>query len=210
MKKRVLAGMLMMILVLASAMSVSAANSRTENVYTSGESVSHYTLDDSDGVFADLDDKVEATIKELNANKATSLSLDIQKALKGKTLLAKVFDLEPVGDHSKCVGENGRGYHEIELTVTTITDKCSNIVVLHYSETRQVWEIVKPVKVDGNKITIQLKDLSPVAIYANVAGGTAVGVSPSTEGTSSAWMLYSAMALIVLGAGVVVSQKKRG
>ena len=207
MKKRILAGMLMMVLVLASAMSVSAANSRTENVYTSGASVSHYTLDDSEGVFADLDDKVEAIIKELNANKATSLSLDIQKALKGKTLLAKVFDLEPVGDHKKCEEQK---YHEVELTVTTITDKCSKIVVLHYSETRGEWEVLTPVKVDGNKITVRFKDLSPVAVYANVAGGTAVGVSPSTEGTSSAWMLYSAMALIVLGAGVVVSQKKRG
>lgn len=195
------------IMVLASAMSVSAAGSRTEQVHTSGASVSYYTLDDSENVFADLDDKVEATIKELNNNKATSLSTDIQKALKGKTLLAKVFDLEPVGEHSKCTTQ---GYHEVELTVTTITDKCSNIVVLHYSETRGEWETLTPVKVDGNKITVRFKDLSPVAVYANVVGGTAVGVSPSTEGVSSTWMLWTAMALIVLGSGVVVSQKKRG
>lgn len=207
MKKRILAVMMMMVLVIASAMSVSAADSRTEEVHTSGASVGSYTLDDSETVFADLDDKVEAVIKELNDNKATSLSTDLQKALKGKTLLAKVFDLEPVGNHDKCTKQ---GYHELELTVSTITDKCSNIVVLHYSETRGEWETLTPVKVDGNKITIRFKDLSPVAVYANVVGGTAVGVSPSTEGVSSTWMLYSAMALIVLGAGVVVSQKKRG
>lgn len=199
------------IMVLASAMSVSAAGSRTEKVHTSGASVSAYTLDDSATAFDEIKkDEVKTIIQELNNNKATSLNIDIQKALKGKTLLANVFDVQPVGDHSKCTGEGGRGYHEIELTVTTITDKCSNIVVLHYSVVRDVWEIVTPTKVDGDKITIQLKDLSPVAVYANVVGGTAVGVSPSTEGVSSAWMLYSAMALIVLGAGVVVSQKKRG
>lgn len=207
MKKRVLAGLMMAVMVLASAMSVSAAGSRTEEVYTSGASAGSYTLDDSDKAFADLDDKVEAVIKELNNNKATSLKLDIQKALKGKTLLAKVFDLEPTGDHSKC---EKQGYHEIELTVSTITDKCSNIVVLHYSEKRAEWETLTPVKVDGNKITVRFADLSPVAVYANVVGGTAVGVSPSTQGISSTWMLYAAMALIVLGSGVVVYQKKRG
>ena len=201
------------IMVLASAMSVSAADSRTEQVHTSGASVSYYTLDESEtallsGIKTEAKkEEVKAIIKELNDNKATALSTDIQKALKGKTLLAYVFDIDPVGDHAKC---KEQGYHEIELTVTTITDKCSNIVVLHYSVERDVWETLTPVKVDGNKITVRFKDLSPVAVYANVVGGTAVGVSPSTEGVSSAWMLWTAMALIVLGAGVVVSQKKRG
>jgi len=196
-----------MVLVLASAMSVSAADSRTDQVHTSGASVGYYVFDDSEAAFAPLDDKVEGVIKELNNNKATSLSTKLQKAIKGKTLLAKVFDVEAVGDHKDC---EKRNYHEIEMTVTTITDKCSNIVLLCYSETKGEWEVITPVKVDGNKITVRIKDLSAVAIYANVVGGTAVGVSPSTEGVSSAWMLYAAMALIVLGTGTVVYQRKRG
>ena len=68
----------------------------------------------------------------------------------------------------------------------------------------------KDVDYTKKTITFEIEDLSPIAIYADVVTGGAAGTSPSTEGVSSAWMLYAAMALIVLGSGVVVYQKKRG
>lgn len=206
MKKRLLAGIMMMVLVLASAMSVSAANSRTEPVYESGASVGKYTTNSKADAFSDLKTEIQNIIKELNAKKVTSLTADIQKQLEGKTLLSNFCDVEPVGNHDACTS---RKYHEVELTVTTLTDKCSEVVVLHYSEDRAVWEVIKPIKVDGNKITVKFTDLSPVGVYAKVAD-SAVGTAPTTEGVSSTWMMWTAMALIVLGAGAIVSQKKRG
>lgn len=206
MKKRVLAGIMMAVMMMASVMSVSAAGSKTQEVYPSGERESFYTTDASEGVFSDLATDVQDIIKELNANKTTSLSADIQKTLSGKTLIADVFDLEPHGTHAECEA-NG---HKVQLTVTTLTENCKNIVVLHYSEGRNVWETVEPTSVDykNKTITVVLKDLSPVGIYAEVSGSGATGSSPATVGTSSTWMMWAALALVVVGAGVVVSQKK--
>lgn len=206
MKKRLLAGIMMMVLVLASAMSVSAANSRTEPVYESGASVGKYTTNSKADAFSDLKQEVQNIIKELNAKKVTSLSADIQKKLAGKTLLSNFCDLEPVGKHDECAS---RKYHEVELTVTTLTEKCSEVVVLHYSEDRDVWEVLTPEKVDGNKITVKYTDLSPVGVYAKVADNK-VGTAAPMGSTSSTWMIWTAMALIVLGSGAIVSQKKRG
>ena len=209
MKKRILAVVMMMIMVLASAMSVSAANSRKEPVYPSGSSIKKYETSTDEDTFKDLTKEIQDVIKELNDDKVTSLSKDLQKTLEGKKLITDVFDLWPVGDHTDC---HGRHYHEVEITVDALTDKCKDVVVVYYTGTE--WKTATIVKIDGNKITAKYEGLldegSPVGIYANVSAGTGTGTSPSTEGVSSVWMLWTAMALIVLGAGVVVSQKKRG
>lgn len=210
MKKRIVAGILMLVMMFASVMGVSAAKSRTDEVYVSGASEKRYIVDDSEGVFADLKKEAQDVVSELSAGKTTSLSSNAQKALDGKKLICKIFDLTPVGDHTECLN---RKYHEVELTVTTLTDKCSDVAILYYSVTDNEWKIIEPLKVEGNKITAKYPDLTrigaPVAIYAKVAAGGAAGTSPSTVGTSSAWMIWTAAALIVLGSGVIVSYKKR-
>jgi len=93
-----------------------------------------------------------------------------------------------------------------------MTKSWKNFTLVHYSQDREVWEIIKVDKVDydAKTITFNIADLSPLSIYADGVEGGAVGTSPSTQGVSSAWMLYSAMALVVLGTSVVVYQKKRG
>ena len=60
------------------------------------------------------------------------------------------------------------------------------------------------------EIKAQFTDFSPVAIFATkTATSTGSGTtSDGTVGTSSTWMLWAAAALVVVGAGVVVSQKK--
>lgn len=209
MKKRILAGMMMMILVLASAMSVSAAGSRTEPVYPSEPFEKRYVTSTEEGTFDDLKPEIQKVVEELNDKNTSSLDKDIQEKLDGKTLLTEVFDLIPIGNHSDC---HERHYHEVELVVTPLTDKCEDLVILYYNGNE--WKITTPIKVEGNKITVHFDELlvkgSPVGLYVNIKAGTATGTSPSTQGTSSAWMLWTAMALVVLGAGVVVSQKKRG
>ena len=202
MKKKVLAGIMMAVMMMASVMSVSAAGSVSKEVYPSGTNVADHK---TDLIFDGVEDSVIATIKELNAEKVTSLSADVQKKLAGKTLVAEVVDLEHVGAADTC--KNG---HKVQLTVTPLTDNCKNVVVLHYSTVDKAWEVIEDVTVDyANKtVTAVYDDLSPVAIYATVSQGGSTGNSPQTVGTSSAWMLWTAVAIVALGAGIVATQKK--
>lgn len=219
MKKRVLAGLMMMVMVLATAMSVSAAPSATDSIVESGSSVGKYDITKGENEFAKKDNEDQAKhtaaiaiVKDINADKKDVKITDaVDNAIKGKTLVQKFFDLDEVGKHDEC---KQRGFHTVTLKVAAMTSEWKNITLVHYSQTREVWEII-PVKAENvdytNKtITFDIKDLSPLAIYADIQTSGAAGTSPSTQGVSSAWMLYTAMALVVLGTGVVVYQKKRG
>ena len=103
--------------------------------------------------------------------------------------------------------------HTITISVPGMTKHWKNIMILHYSTIRCVWETIVP-KVDYDKktLTFEIQDLSPLAIYADIEGEGADTDKEfaKTGSVSSSWMMMSAMALIVLGASVVVSQKKRG
>ena len=220
MKKKVLAGLLMSVMVLASVMSVSAATSKTETKETAGASVGQYQFTTGEDEFAKKDNedaaKHEAAIKivkEINDGKTVSITTEVDKEIEGKKLVEKFFDFDEVkdSDHKKC---HDQGFHTVTLKLTSMTTNWKNIRVVHYSQEREVWEVI-PVKAENvnytaKTITFDIKDLSPLAIYADVVESGAAGTSPSTQGVSSAWMLYTAMALIVLGTGVVVYQKKRG
>ncbi len=237
MKKRVLAGLLMTVMVLASAMSVSAAESPTKPVAgsTTADGRGEYVpsdapkFDDMTEAAIDANNNIpqekkaeakqiaqaaKATIEKINKNpdKKESITAEVDKVLEGKKLVQKFFELEATGSHDECEKEGHK--HKVTLTVTAMTTAWKNITVVHFSTDRVLWETIKVADkdVDYNKktITFEIDDLSPIAIYADVVEDGAAGKSPSTEGVSSAWMLYSAMALIVLGSGVVVYQKKRG
>ena len=205
MKKKVLAGIMMAVMMMASVMCVSAAESKSDEVNSTGDSLKGY---ETDLVFDGVEDSVVATIKELNADKITSLSADIQKKLDGKSLVAEVFDLQTVegSDHTACATTG----HKVTLKVTSLTEKCSDVVILHYSKKAGAWEVIEPISVDykNGTVTAIFKDLSPVAIYAKVATSGSTGTSPSTVGTSSTWMLLAAVAIVALGAGVVATQKR--
>lgn len=218
MKKRVLAGIMMAVMMMASVMSVSATGSKQEEANPSGDSTKLYTTDSTADAFDYLDsvegENAEAAkeaknaIEEINAGKIPESVVadieDIKTTLADKTLVCPVFELEPVGEHKDCV--NG---HKLQLDVPALKN-CDpdSVVVLHYSVTRGYWEVVQDVKVNDTTLTGTFKDLSPVAIYAKVTTGGAAGTSPSTVGTSSTWMLWVAVAIVALGAGVVVTQKK--
>ena len=234
MKKRVLAGLLMSVMVLASAMSVSAADSKTKPIVGGEtadgkgsyavttenpkfEGLTDAAIDANENISAEKKEEAKksaeaavAVIEKVNKGEAVSFTTDVDKEIKGKKPVTKFFEVEAAGDHTNC----GHSGHKVTLTVDTMTTGWKNIVVVHYSTDRVLWEAIpvadKDVDYTKKTITFEVKDLSPMAIYADVVSGGAAGTSPSTEGVSSAWMLYAAMALIVLGSGVVVYQKKRG
>lgn len=215
-----------MVMILATAMSVLAAPSNQDAVVESGASVGYYDITKGEKEFAKKDNEdaakhtaAVAIVKDINDGKKDVKITDaVDKAIEGKTLVTKFFDLDEAGKpHDACYT---KGYHTVTLTFSAMTDNWKNITLVHYSQNRQVWETIttdgavgsRIVKVDyaSKSITFEIKDLSPLAVYADVQTSGAAGTSPSTQGVSSAWMLYTAMALIVLGTGVVVYQKKRG
>ncbi len=208
MKKRVLAGIMMAAMMVASVMSVSAAGSKTDEVEVSKDNTYGYTVEAEADTFKDLDAEAQTAIKDLNDGKISDSIVadikDIKTTLSGKKLVCPVFDLEPFGEHPNCT--NG---HTVKLNVPALKNCDPNsVVVLHYSETDKAWEVVEA-KVSGTTLTATFENLSPVAIYAKVTTGGAAGTSsPSTVGTSSTWMLLAAVAVVALGAGVVATQKK--
>lgn len=247
------------IMVLASAMSVSAAPSTQDTAtvvvpetseqgdYKEGE----YVIIDSGKEFDDLTSEAgieenikhveEATgqavteerkeeikksyteaveiIKKIDAGKQVGtdeVKIDngkIDNELKDKKVVKSFFDLHATGDKKEICYEEGK-MHKVTIGVPGMTKGWKNIIILHYSTIRAVWETIVP-KVDYDKktLTFEVQDLSPIAIYADIeeeaTTDNKVGTSAKTEGVSSAWMIWSAAALIVLGAGVVVTQKRR-
>lgn len=233
MKKRVLAGIMMAAMMVASVMSVSAAGSKTEEVEVSKDNNAGYKVESKADTFNYLEDvtdlvkdktpaeqaelkasakEAQAAIVEMNKNSdkiPESVIADIKEdkaKLEDTKLICPVFDLEAYGTHAQCKID---GFHTLKLNVPALKN-CDpkSVVVLHYSVTRGYWEVVEDVKVDGTTLSGKFYDLSPVAIYAKVTTGGAAGTSPSTVGTSSTWMLLAAVAVVALGAGVVATQKK--
>lgn len=220
MKKRVLAVLMILVMVFATAMSVSAAGSITDPIEPSKPGDYEVTTESPNfNVTAD----VKTTIEKMNKGEETNLP-----ALSGKKIIQKFFEIEAVDNHDKC---EDAGVHTVTLNVSGVKN-CKNIVVVHYSTQKQAWEYFSEadntLTVDRSKgtVTFQVRysdlDHTPFAIYAEVSGsgeagsgtgtgtGAVVGTSPATQGVSSTWMLFAAMALVVLGSGVVVYQKKRG
>lgn len=180
----------MAVMMMASVMGVSAAGSKTAEVYVSGENAKIYVA--------------EAGDQSLKASAAEV------KEVAGKQVITStaVYDIKEIT--SGTATPNGAGKHEVQLTVAGLTSSCSDIVILSYNA--GTWT---PVAVDASKvdytnktIDVELQNLGPIVIYASVAASGSTGTSPSTVGTSSAWMLWAAVAIVALGAGVVATQKK--
>lgn len=255
MKKKILASLLTLVMLLGCVMTVSAAGSKHDPIEPVGPNSAYYitTVDAGNGINSyeeltdaaiDANDKIadkdaakqiarEALdkIAAANALQAVSYSDSVDAVLAGKSLVQKFFDLDEVGDHSAC---HAQGYHQVTLELDQMTTRWTNIVLVHFSADRILWETIQPtVDYNAKTITFTIADLSPLAVYADVLPGgeggspsspstpgapadtptTGTGSegtpsSPLTEGTSSLWMICTAVALVVVGA-TLVSQRKR-
>ena len=235
MKKRVLAVIMMAVMAMASVMGVSAAGSvvatpsvttpqrpATENQnkgYIIRTDEDQFEIDET-GTDSKVHDVAHAYNKDADLNKLfESTPTDTQAeeeacvaakaAVKDMVPLTKIFDLHDVNGGLP----NAEGKHVVTLNVPGLTEEHTKVVALHFSNQRHLWEVIKDDKVvvDHAKdtVTVTFDDLSPVMILANKGLTTDTDTKlPQMAGTSSAWMLWTAMALIVVGAGVVVSQKK--
>ena len=107
-----------------------------------------------------LDKAVLDTIKDINKDpeKVKDILTD------SKTLVAEE-DLSIVDAKS---GDIVKDAKDVTMTweVTNLKEGIGEVRVLHYSTTRNVWEVLKPEKVDFQQkaITQEFEDLSPVAV----------------------------------------------
>ncbi len=217
----------MFTMVMASVMSVTAADSKTKEPtiaesskpVTGSDGQQHGFIiregaDEFKNETTGQPSEVKSAVLEFNkgaitAEKMVGENTEVGKKVKEKTALTEVFDLHKVGNPTK----NAAGKYEVVLVVPGLTNEYKDIIVVHYSHTGNAWEVIEVAEsnVDYTKkeIKAEFTDFSPVAIFATkTAAGTGTEPSPLGVGTSSTWMLWAAAALVVVGAGVVVSQKK--
>ena len=233
MRKRILGTILAAALVVTSAVSVFATGSRTTQVTLVGESAASYQV--SEGTAENFATAQEAApkvvekilqvnegtltlptlvqqLKEIVANTTegqTELNMTeeevdaLAQEVEGKSMVTQFFDLIPINGGVQT--EDGK--YIATISVPSLTEAMTNVKILHFSTERLVWEIIEPTDVNytNKQITAEFRDLSPVAVIADIdeskAAGTdttGTGVAPKT-GVDSTWGVYVAGAVVLLG-----------
>ena len=128
----------------------------------------------------------------------------LTQEVEGKSMVTQFFDLIPVNGGVQT--EDGK--YIATISVPSLTEAMTNVKILHFSTERLVWEIIDPTDVNytNKQITAEFQDLSPVTVIADVdeskAAGTdttGTGIAPKT-GVDSAWGVYAAGGVVLLGA----------
>lgn len=225
MKKRVLGLAVAAMLLVVQSVSVFAAGSKTADVALTGDSASYYEVEEATSdTFADLAETksdVVNMILAVNAGTETlqtlaeQMAADLVSELEGKSMVTEFFDLIPINGGIK----DADGNYVVTISVPSLTTAATNVKILHYSEVRDVWEIITPSDVNytNKTITATFQDLSPVAIIADVDTSststttttTTTTTSPKT-GVASDWSLYVGAAVVLAAAGVAAAVKGKG
>ena len=219
MKKRLFGTFLAAALVMTQAVTAFAAGSKTADVALDGDSASYYEVAEATKeVFAESGVTDEAVLDKIMAvNEGTEtlqsiaeLAPELEEVLSDKEMITPFFDLSPVNGGIK----TDDGKYQVTLSVPTLTKGMTDVLLLHYSTERTVWETVEPTDVDyvSQEITAEFEDLSPVAVIANTEDATvtdtATGTSPQT-GMSSSWILWLSAAVVLAAAGIMTYKKAR-
>lgn len=217
MKKKLFGTLLTAVLVVATTVSAFAAPSKTAQI-TAVDTSKYQTVEITQDSFQELaQSKPEVVNKILAVNAGTETlesigeqAPNIAAQLEGKSLLTKFVDLTPVNGGEK----NADGKYVVTLSVPALSSAASDVLVLHYSTVRNLWEVITPSNVDvaNKQITAEFEDLSPVAIIAktdaSAAVNNAVGSAPKT-GVASDWAMYLGVAVVLLGAAGIAVKKSR-
>lgn len=223
MKRKLFGTLLAAALVVTSAVTAFAAGSKTAAPTLVGDSVGKYEVKEiTVEAFPELaESKPEVIDVILNINAGTA-SVDkiaeqapeLKEQLEGKSLVSKFVDITALDAATKT--EDGK--YQVTLSVPGLTDAESDVLVLHYSTVRNVWETITPSNVDvaNKQLTAEFEDLSPVAVIAKVdaakAAGTTTGTTTGTAtspktGVASDWAVFMGAAVVLLGASVFAFAK---
>lgn len=216
MKKKIFGTILAAALVVAQTVTVFAAGSKVAEASPAGDSVGKYefTAITADN-FQDLAESapdVKSLIDSINAGTESIQAVAEQAPdLADKEMLTPIFDLQPINGGIQT--EDGK--YLVTMSVPTLTEEMTDVLLLHYSTVKSVWEIVTPSDVDysNKEITAEFEDLSPVAVIAKVdassAADTSEGTSPKT-GVVSGWTgwLGAAVVLGIVSAAAVRKSRR--
>ena len=110
-------------------------------------------------------EKLNEMTEEIGDETAKATLEKAIKDLEGKIFVTAFVDISVDAD----VEKNEEGKYEVTLNVPSLTSKTTNVMVLHYSTERSVWEVIEPadVDVDAKTVTAEFEDLSPVAVIAD-------------------------------------------
>lgn len=196
--KKLLTGIAAAVLVMGSALTVSAEPSAEAGPSIGGESEGLYViLPDGEAFFelegSEIYDQIRAFNEKYFENAVTDTDIeallkdypDVLKAVKGKKLVTRIFDLHPVNGGNKDV----HGVHKVaSIIIPELQGYKSGAVFLHYDEIGQKWEIITPDSVDyaTGGISGEFEHLSPFAVLANVdtAGGNQGGTGNNNTGSN--------------------------
>lgn len=185
MKKKLLATVLMVGLLAAQTLSVSAAPSKTTEVASKTEGI----VVSADGAANVSDASVKSAIEKFNDGSKKSLgdllsagaSEQVKKDIDGKKALTSVIDVS-----ATTATKDADGKYVVTLSVPALNDGLEHVKVLHYVEGKG-WEILTPSNVNtGDKtITVKFASLSPVLVVADVKSGSSDNGSSSSGSSSS-------------------------
>lgn len=218
MKKKLFGTILAAALIVSQAVTAFAAGESKEGgMSLVGDSAGKYELveatADSLPELAASAPEVMAKIEAVNSGAETlqsvaDLAPELEDDLAGKVMLTKFFDLIPINGGVQT--EDGK--YRVNLSVPALSGNVSEVGLLHYSTSRNVWEIVEPEAVDytNKEVTVIFEDLSPVAVIGKVSGGAdaSVGTSPKT-GTTYSWAAWLGAAVVLGVTGTAVYRKTR-
>ena len=178
--KKVLVGLMTSVLLLSSALVVSAAPSasvpeaptldaataETVEIKSGEEAVAYFAASgietdvvDAIADFNDAAGTTSASVENLVADAPETVKTEVKDAAP----LTEVFDLKP-----KAGAEPGAdGKYEISMTVT-LPDGTVKVILLHYSTVRNAWEVIPAESFDvaTGKIVVKMADFSPVMVLA--------------------------------------------
>lgn len=189
--------------------SIVANGAPTGEVAVDGKIVEGSTAQFSD-TFTVEDQEVLDAIAQLNSGAKLADVLEevempegLEIDLADFSLLTKIQDLIALDGEGKDLNENVK----VSWEVPNLTEDMSEVYVLHYSETRSVWEVIEPENVDkeANEIQATFKDLSPVGVIYKSEGA----VDTSTGTNTVLYIAVGAIALVGI-CGIVAAKRKFG
>lgn len=114
--------------------------------------------------FSMLSEKPLQQVNAINAGAAPQEVLGAELDLQGYKLLTKIEDMwarySDTGEHVTIYNA------QVTWEVVSLSEELQDIKVLHYSEIRNVWEILTPdqVNFENKTVSVTFPDLSPIAI----------------------------------------------
>ena len=211
-----------------SLVSVLALPSQTANgsvieATVGGEAVGEGYVRFEEAFNASLPAEVLSDVQTIN--EGTRIS-DVLETIQDQPSDVELGDLVALTELQNLVAVDANGNRLTNVTVTwevpNLTTSLGKVYVLHYSEVRNVWELITPDNVDvaNKRITATFADLSPVCVVydrTSVSEGSdtsddgETGKNPQTGDTSNP-LLYvgiAGIALVGIGAAVIMMKKKK-